>query len=131
VELSDLEKEYLEQQQNYTMNFMSCSGITQNLINAQNNLSGFTQGTTAYETQRNFIAGLRDKYYKCVRKSNTLISEYNTVFVTENCSSNEFVGNVEIIGDSDFEEPEYSNNDPTVQISGFFYNQELIHNCEE
>ncbi len=131
VELSDLEKKYIKQQKNYTMNFMSCSGITQNLINAQNNLSGFTQGTTAYETQRNFIAGLKDKYYKCVRKSNTLISEYRTVFVTENCSSNEFVGNVEIIGDSDFEEPEYNPNDPTVQISGFYYNQELIHNCED
>ena len=42
------------------------------------------RGTTAYETQRNFIAGLRDKYTKCVRKSNTLVSDYNTIFINTN-----------------------------------------------
>ncbi len=127
-QLQLLEQEYLTQQENYYMNFMSCSGITQSLINAQNNLSGFTQGTTAYERQRNFIAGLRDKYYKCVRKANTLISEYNTVFITETCISNEYVGNVIITGDPDFDPPEYDSDGN--QISGWYYNQELIHNCE-
>ena len=117
TELDTLENEYLEQQENYTMNFMSCSGITQNLINAQNNLSGFTQGTTAYERQRNFIAGLRDKYTKCVRKSNRLVSNYNTIFITQIYDSNEYEGNVEIIGDPDWE------------AGGPFYNKELIHNC--
>ena len=116
-QLVELEDEYLQQQQNYYMNFMSCSGITQNLINAQNNLSEFTQGTTAYETQRNFIAGLRDKYTKCIRKANTLVSDYNTVFITQIYDSNEYEGNVEIFGDPDFED------------GGEYYNQELIHNC--
>jgi hypothetical protein len=117
TQLDELENEYLQQQQNYYMNFMSCSGITQNLVNAQNALSGFTQGTTAYETQRNFIAGLRDKYTKCVRKANTLVSDYNTVFITQIYDSNEYEGNVEIFGDPDFED------------GGEYYNQELIHNC--
>jgi hypothetical protein len=129
-DLETLENEYLEQQENYTMNFMSCSGITQNLINAQNNLSGFTQGTTAYETQRNFIAGLRDKYNKCIRKSNKLISNYNTIFITQIYDSNEYEGNVLIWGDSDFDTPEFTKTLPPTQISGFYYNQELIHNCE-
>ena len=117
TQLDDLENEYILQQQNYINNFMSCSGITQNLINAQNNLSGFTQGTTAYERQRNFIAGLRDKYSKCVRKANTLISDYNTIFITQIYDSNEYEGNVIITGDPDYDE------------GGSYYNQELIHNC--
>ena len=108
---------------------MSCSGITQNLINAQNNLSGFTQGTTAYETQRNFIAGLRDKYTKCVRKANTLVSDYNTVFITQIYDSNEYEGNVEIFGDPDFDIPNFTKTLPPEQLSGWYYNQELIHNC--
>jgi hypothetical protein len=97
---------------------MSCSGITQSLITAQNNLSNFIPGTTSYERQRNFIAGLRNKYDKCVRKTNTLISDYNTVFITQIYDSNEYEGNVTIIGDPDFDD------------GGPFYNQELIHNCE-
>ncbi len=116
-ELDELQKEYLKQQNNFYMNFTSCSGITENLINAQNNLSGFTEGTTNYERQRNFIAGLRDKYTKCVRQSNTLLSEYNTVFITQIYDSNEYEGNVIITGDSDWED------------GGPFYNKELIHNC--
>ena len=128
-QLGTLENEYLQQQQNYYMNFMSCSGITQNLINAQNNLSGFTQGTTAYETQRNFIAGLRDKYTKCVRKANTLVSDYNTVFITQIYDSNEYEGNVEIFGDPDFDIPNFTKTLPPEQLSGWYYNQELIHNC--
>ncbi len=120
-ELENLEDEYIKQQKNYTMNFMSCSGITQNLIDAQNNLlSGFTQGTTAYETQRNFIAGLRDKYTKCVRKANTLVSDYNTIFITQIYDSNEYEGNVTI-----------NSGDPDWEVGGPFYNKELIHNCNE
>ena len=115
--LEQLETEYIEQQNNYLNNFMSCSGITQSLIQAQNNLSNFTPGTTSYERQRNFIAGLRNKYDKCVRKANTLISDYNTVFITQIYDSNEYEGNVTILGDPDWEE------------GGPFYNQELIHNC--
>jgi hypothetical protein len=127
--LDEIENVYLLQQQNYYMNFMSCSGITQNLINAQNSLSGFTQGTTTYETQRNFIAGLRDKYNKCVRKANTLISDYNTVFITQIYDSNEYEGNVEIFGDPDFDTPNFIKTLPPEQVSGWYYNQELIHNC--
>jgi hypothetical protein len=130
-QLQLLEQEYISQQQNYYTNFMSCSGITQNLVNAQNNLSGFTQGTTSYERQRNFIAGLRDKYYKCIRKSNTLISEYNTVFITQTYDSNEYEGNVIITGDPDFDTPEFTEASPPIQVSGWYYNQELIHNCED
>jgi len=142
TELSDLENDYLEKQKNYTMNFMSCSGITQSLVNAQNNLSGFTEGTISYEKQRNFIAGLRNKYYKCVRESSTLISNYNTIFLTQIYDSNEYEGNVTIIGDDDWESCSikttdvseatcsYSDDDTIYYKDGPFYNKELIHNCD-
>jgi hypothetical protein len=129
-QLSQLEIEYINQQNNFYNNFMSCSGITQSLITAQNNLSNFIPGTTSYERQRNYIAGLRNKYDKCVRKTNTLISDYNTVFITQIYDTNEYEGNVTIIGDPDFDPPEFIKTFPPIQISGFYYNQELIHNCE-
>jgi hypothetical protein len=116
-ELDQLNKNYLEQQQNYLNNYMSCTGITQSLINAENKLCSYIPGTIPYERQRNFIAGLRDKYEKCVDKANVLVSDYSTVFITQIYDSNEYEGNVTIIGDPDWEE------------GGPFYNQELIHNC--
>ena len=130
-ELVELENQYIAQQENYYNNFMSCSGLTQSLINAQNDLlTGFTQGTTAYERQRNFIAGLRDKHSKCIRQANTLVSDYNTIFLTQIYDTNEYEGNVIITGDPDFDEPLYIKTFPPVQISGWYYNQELIHNCD-
>ena len=117
TDLSAEETKYLLQQQNYYSNFMSCSGLTETLLQAENNLNNFIYGTTLYERQRNYIAILRDKIYKCVRSSNTLISDYNTVFITQIYDTNEYEGNVTIIGDPDWED------------GGDFYNQELIHNC--
>jgi len=115
--LTTEENIYLVQQQNYYSNFMSCSGLTQTLMEAEDNLNNYIPGTTLYERQRNFIAVLRNNISKCVRKSNTLISDYNTVFITQIYDTNEYEGNVTIIGDSDWEE------------GGPFYNEELIHNC--
>ena len=135
--LVNLEKQYLKQQENFYLNFTSCSGITQSLVNAENNLSGFTQGTITYERQRNFIAGLRNKYFQCVRQSNTLISDYNTIFITQIYDSNEYEGNVIIYGDPDWEPCSISIDTPNPDCSdeppyfenGPFYNKELIHNC--
>jgi len=115
--LSNEETQYILQQKNYYSNFTSCSGITETLVLAESNLNNFIPGTTLYERQRNYIAILRDKVNKCVRISNTLISDYNTVFITQIYDTNEYEGNVTILGDPDWED------------GGYFYNQELIHNC--
>ena len=115
--LSNEETQYILQQQNYYSNFTSCSGITETLVLAESNLNNFIPGTILYERQRNYIAILRDKVNKCVRITNTLISDYDTVFITQIYDTNEYEGNVTIIGDPDWEE------------GGYFYNQELIHNC--
>jgi hypothetical protein len=116
-ELEDLESNLLNSNQVYMNNYMSCSGITETLTKAQEDLVKYTPNTTEYERQRNYIASLKNEYNKCIRKSNTLISDYNTVFITQKYDSNEYEGNVTILGDSDWEE------------GGPFYNKELIHNC--
>ena len=41
-------------------------------------------------------------------KSNKLISNYNTIFITQIYDSNEYEGNVLIWGDSDFDPPEFT-----------------------
>ena len=116
-ELEDLESNLLKSNQVYMNNYMSCSGITETLTKAQEDLVKYTPNTTEYERQRNYISSLKNEYNKCIRKSNTLISDYNTVFITQKYDSNEYEGNVTILGDSDWEE------------GGPFYNKELIHNC--
>ena len=121
-QLSTLETQYIQQQNNFDNNFMSCSGLSQTLKTAEDNLTNYVPGTTSYERHRNFIASIKDKYYRCVRKSNVLITDYNTVFITQIYDTNEYEGNVNIIGDSDWS--------VTRRGRGPFYNTELIHNCE-
>ena len=122
-QLSTLETQYIQQQNNFDNNFMSCSGLSQTLKTAEDNLTNYVPGTTSYERHRNFIASIKDKYYRCVRKSNVLITDYNTVFITQIYDTNEYEGNVNIIGDSDWS--------VIKGKRGPFYNTELIHNCEK
>jgi len=117
-QLGTLETKYKEQQNNFDKNFMSCSGLSETLKTAEDNLTNYVPGTTSYERQRNFIASIKDKYYRCVRKSNVLVTDYNTVFITQIYDTNEYEGNVTIIGDDDWVD------------GGPFNNKELIHNCE-
>jgi hypothetical protein len=51
------------------------------------------------------------------------------VFITQIYDSNEYEGNVEIFGDPDFDIPNFTKTLPPEQLSGWYYNQELIHNC--
>ena len=118
LELVQQQTEYTIQQQDYYTKFLTCSGLTQSLVNAQQDLLNFTPGTTNYERQRNFIANVRSNLSKCVRKSYMLKTRgEGKVFITQIYDTNEYEGNVVILGDSDW--------DP----DGPFYNTELIHNC--
>ena len=118
IQLEQQQTEYLLQQQNYYSKFMSCTGLTESLVNAQNNLSNFIPGTTNYERQRNFIAGVRSKLNKCLKRSSMLLTNEDSVaFITQIYDTNEYEGNITIMGDEDWEE------------GGPFYNTELIHNC--
>jgi len=116
--LEQQQNDYIVQQQDYYSKFSSCSGLTESLVNAQNTLSNFTPGTTNYERQRTFIANVRSNLSKCIRKSYMLkTKEESTAFITQIYDTNEFEGNVIILGDSDW------------YPDGPFYNTELIHNC--
>ena len=118
LELVEQQTQYTLQQQDYYSKFLSCSGLTESLVNAQKELSNFIPGTTNYERQRNFIANVRSNLNKCIRKSYMLkTKEEGTAFITQIYDTNEYEGNVVILGDSDW--------DP----DGPFYNTELIHNC--
>ena len=118
IQLEDQQTEYLLQQENYYSKYMSCSGLTQSLVTAQSNLTNFIPGTTNYERQRNFIANIRSKLTKCIKSSNLLLTNENCVaFITQIYDTNEYEGNITIMGDNDWSD------------EGPFYNTELIHNC--
>ena len=113
-QLSDQESEF----QNSIIE--SCNSIGDLLTKAEKDLYDlYTPYTTSYERQKNYIAGLRNNYKNCIRKSQTQISKYDTIFITQIYDSNEYEGNVTVIGDAEWEE------------GGPFFNNSLIYNCDE
>ena len=65
-----------------------------------------------------------------MRSTEVNISNYNTVFITQIYDSNEFEGNVMVLGDDEWMvmEMEVATDQP---LPGAFYNTELIHNCND
>jgi hypothetical protein len=119
-ELIKLEEEFITNQSQFDQTVKTCYPISQQITNAKNELERqYIVGTVEYERQRNYIAGLENEYRKCVRKFKTQVSNYDTVFITHINDSNEYEGNVTVIGD-----PEWA-------PGGYFYQSELIHNCEQ
>ena len=119
-QLIKLEEEFITNQSQFDQTVKNCYPISQQITNAKNDLEQqYIVGTVEYERQRNYIAGLENEYRKCVRKSKTQISNYDTVFITHINDSNEYEGNVTVIGD------------PEWLPGGYFYQSELIHNCDD
>ena len=117
--LLESEKELSEQQSQYQSQIIEgCKSISDMITNAEKDLYDlYAPYTTSYERQKDYIAGLKNKYKKCIRKTQTQISKYDTVFITQVYDSNEYEGNVSVIGDSEWE------------AGGPFYNNSLIHDC--
>ena len=117
-ELNELQSAAKEQEETFDGLFTKCTQIGDTLTKAEKDLEDqYVRGTLEYERQRNYIAGLKDSYEKCKRKSRTQYSNYDTVFITHINNSNEFEGSVTVIGD------------PEWEPGGYFYNSELIHDC--
>jgi len=117
-ELNELQAASKEQEETFDGLFTKCTQIGDTLTKAEKDLDDqYVRGTLEYERQRNYIAGLKDSYEKCKRKSRTQYSNYDTVFITHINNSNEFEGSVTVIGD------------PEWEPGGYFYNSELIHDC--
>ena len=75
-----------------------------NLAQAKKDLiDNFVFNSVPYLRQKNFVAGLKTEYNKCIRKANTQISTYNTVFITDIYDSNEYEGTITVIGDPDWD----------------------------
>lgn len=119
-ELIKLEQEFIENQNNFDETVEGCQKFSEQITIAKQNLEDqYTVGTLEYERQRNYIAGLENQYRKCVKQKQTQISYYDTVFITHINDSNEYEGNVTVVGDPEWEK------------GGHFYQSELIHNCEK
>jgi len=119
-ELIKLEQKFIENQNNFDETVEGCQKFSEQITIAKQNLEDqYTVGTLEYERQRNYIAGLENQYRKCVKQKQTQISYYDTVFITHINDSNEYEGNVTVIGDPEWEK------------GGYFYQSELIHNCEK
>jgi len=110
--------ELVTQQEVFQTQYSQCNSIGTQIVEAMQALAdNFLPGSVEYERQLKFIASLKYEYNKCLRKNDTQISNYDTVFITQIYSSNEYEGTVTVTGD------------PEWEPGGPFYNSELIHNC--
>ena len=105
----------------------SCLSISTRITKAQNVLSELIPNTVQYEKQRNYLSILENEYERCIAKSNFNVSNYNRVYITQIYNSNEYEGNVYVIGDDEWDSYVTSDGE---HIQGPFYNTELIHNCD-
>ena len=65
-------------------------------------VSGCTSNSQ-YNSLMEYLNELKEKYNKCVAGAqSTNVSNYNTVFITQIYNTNEYEGNVTIIGDDEF-----------------------------
>ena len=126
IELVELQNEEINKKTDYINAIDSCNGYPSRILKAENDLmDDFIVGSISYDRQVNFIAGLKTAYKKCIRKANTRITTYNTIFVTSIYNSNEYEGSVTVLGD-----PEWDAGDAaTGEVTGPFFETELIHGC--
>jgi hypothetical protein len=79
--------------------------VQQQLMNTPNNsISGCTSNSE-YTSLLAYLESLREKYKKCIEGAvSTNISTYNTVFITQIYETNEYEGNVTVIGDDEWDD---------------------------
>ena len=106
----------------------SCSSVASRISVAETKLTTLDVNTLPYEKQKTYIAVLKNEYRKCMRSTEVNISNYNTVFITQIYDSNEFEGNVIVLGDDEWDGDGSGDDQP---LPGAFYNTELIHNCND
>jgi chromosome segregation ATPase len=80
----------------------SCSSLADRITAAQTSLNNLEVNTLQYEKQKNYLFILTNEYKKCIRSTNMHMTTYNTVFITQIYSSNEFEGNVMVFGDDEW-----------------------------
>ena len=122
--LSEEQAAAVTQEATFQQTFTGCDSVANKIHQAQTDLkNNYTVGTSSYYRQIKYLTGLKQEYKECIRKANTQVSDFDTVFITQIYDSNEYEGNIMVTGNDDW-------NMSAEGIPGPFFNTELIHNCD-
>jgi predicted RNase H-like nuclease (RuvC/YqgF family) len=79
--------------------------VQQQLINTPNNSVSGCTSNSEYNSLLAYLETLKQKYKSCIEGAvSTNISTYNTVFITQIYETNEYEGNVTVIGDNEWDD---------------------------
>ena len=82
----------------------SCDNIAEQLNEEEENLkNNYVVGTLSYSKKKAFVDTLRIRYESCKRKSNIDITQYNTMFISQTYDSNEYEGDVNVFGNTEWD----------------------------
>tara|TARA_B100000575_G_scaffold282779_1_gene274881 strand:+ start:308 stop:1069 length:762 start_codon:yes stop_codon:yes gene_type:complete len=116
-ECEELTALQIQAQQDFNSTINNCYSLSveiemvqQQLINTPNNsVSGCTTNSE-YNNLLSYLAELKESYKECTQGAEaTNITHYNTVFITQIYETNEYEGNVTVIGDN-----EWNDNDQLI-----------------
>jgi hypothetical protein len=118
IECKALVAAQVQEQQEFIDTKNDCSSLSieiemvqQQLMNTPNNsVSGCTTNSE-YNSLLEYLDELREKYEECIQGAvATNVTHYNTTFITQIYETNEYEGNVTVIGD-----PEWDDNDQLIE----------------
>jgi hypothetical protein len=98
-ELKTSQRETADKQKKQKELRNSCDTWKDSLTKAKGELNNYTEGTLKYEKQRDVIAYFQGKVDDCLKRANINITEYDTIFITSYCNTNEYEGDITIYGD--------------------------------
>ena len=110
IELAEKEK---LSQQNFVDSKNDCYSLSveiemiqQQLINLENNsVSSGCTSNSEYNSLLQYLNVLKEKYKKCRENATaTNITTYNTAFITQIYETNEYEGNVTVVGDNEWDQ---------------------------
>ena len=100
----DLSEEVLTKDGDIVVVENSCDNIAKQLNEEEENLkNNYVVGTLSYSKKKAFVDTLRIRYESCKRKTNINITQYNTLFITQTYDSNEYEGDVNVFGNTEWD----------------------------
>lgn len=111
-ECKQITEEQAQQQQDFISTKDDCKSISIEIERVQQELkltpNSSVTGCTSNSPQNNLLSyldELKAKYNKCIAGAkSTNVTTYNTVFITQIYDTNEYEGNVIVIGDDEFDD---------------------------
>ena len=100
----DLTEEVLTKDGDIVVVENSCDNIAKQLNEEEEKLkNNYVIGTLSYLKKKAFVDTLRIRYKSCKRKTNINITQYNTLFITQMYDSNEYEGDVNVFGNTEWD----------------------------